>query len=171
MTLADFDPDDGQGEGAIVADVALDAPGAPAAPDVGGGVDDDVAGMRARAKMDLQAQVIEAKREHDAAVEAAAKREREDIEQVSAFAHHAEMKELQDQLDAYKRTAAAPSRLLTESRLARMDKAVPRPPSRPVRLGDAHTVAPPRDVERPARVEEGSVLPVVRFLSLNILEL
>jgi hypothetical protein len=78
------------------------------------------------------------------------------------------MKTLQERLDAVKRARTAPSPLLTESRIARMDKGVPRPVAQPVRPGDLRPAAPPPDVERPVRMEAESELPEVRHFSLTL---
>ena len=130
-----------------------DAP--PAAAEVGlaDEDDDDVARLRALEERDFQTQVEEAEREYAVDVEAAAKRERDEVKEALAAVHTSNMKALQERLGAVKRARTAPSPLLTESRIARMDKGVPRPVAQPVRPGDLRPAAPPPDVERPVRVE------------------
>jgi hypothetical protein len=115
--------------------------------------DDDVARLRALEERDFQTQVEEAEREYAVDFEAAAKRERDEVKEALAAVHTSNMKALQERLGAVKRARTAPSPLLTESRIARMDKGVPRPVAQPVRPGDLRPAAPPPDVERPVRVE------------------
>jgi len=133
--------------------------------DLFGDDEDEATFLRAQAKKDLQDQLDMEEREYAEELELAAKAERDGLREALVAVHDSEMEELQGRLDALRRQRAAPSPLLAESRIARLDKGLPRPVPQPTKLAD-----PPRTVERPARVEEGSVLPVVRFLSLNIFE-
>ena len=128
--------------------------------------DDDVARLRALEERDFQTQVEEAEREYAVDVEAAAKRERDEVKEALAAVHASNMRTLQERLDAVKRARAGPSPFLTESRMARMDKGVPRPVAQPVRPGDLRPAAPPPDVERPVRMEAESELPEVRLMAL-----
>ena len=123
-----------------------DAP--PAAAEVGlaDEDDDDVARLRALEERDFQTQVEKAEREYALDVEAAAKRERDEVKEALAAVHASNMKALQERLDAVKRARTAPSPLLTESRTARMDQGIPRPVAQqPVRPGDLRPAAPPPD--------------------------
>jgi hypothetical protein len=125
--------------------------------------DDDVARLRAQEEMDFQIQVEEAERELARDVEIAAERERDEVKEALAAVHASNMRTLQERLDAVKRARAGPSPFLTESRMARMDKGVPRPVAQPVRPGDLRPAAPPPDVEQPVRVEAESELGVRHF--------
>ena len=85
------------------------------------------------------------------------------MKEALAAVHASNMRTLQERLDAVKRARAGPSPFLTESRMARMDKGVPRPVAQPVRPGDLRPAAPPPDVEQPVRVEAESELGVRHF--------
>jgi hypothetical protein len=93
---------------------------------------------------------------------------RAEVKEALAAVHASNMlRTLQERLDVVKRVRAGPSPFLTESRMARMDKGVPRPVAQPVRPGYLRSAAPPPDVERPERVEAESELGI-RIFSLTL---
>jgi hypothetical protein len=111
--------------------------------------------------------------------DAQAARDRVEEEEALAAVHASQMQDLQGRLSAARhakaqqrplppptpaslRPLASPFPLLTKSRVARMDKRLPRPAEGPEGLQPA---APSPDVGRPAREDAGSGL-VVRVFSL-----
>jgi|AntRauMFilla1563_2_1112583.scaffolds.fasta_scaffold48001_1 hypothetical protein len=78
------------------------------------------------------------------------------------------METLQKRLTGLKRMKTAPSHLLTESYVARMDKGVPHPLARPLQLDQLGPTAPPRDAERPVDMEaDYELLKVHRGSQIN----
>jgi len=130
---------------------------------------------------ELLATVEEEEREAEDA-DAQAERDRVEEEEALTAVHTSLMRDLQERLSATRRAKAqrrplpppapaplrplvAPFPLLTASRVARMDKRLPRPVMGPEGLQPA---APSPDVRRPAWEDAGSDL-VVRVFSLSLI--
>jgi hypothetical protein len=131
---------------------------------------------------ELLATVEEEEREAEDA-DAQAERDRVEEEERLAAVHTSVMRDLQERLISATRRAkaqrltrpppaptplrplVAPFPLLTEARVARMDKRIPRPVKEPEGLRPA---TPSPDVGRPAREDTGSGL-VVRVFPLSLI--
>jgi hypothetical protein len=153
--------------------VTLDAP----QDELPGDGREEAARLRALEMSELLATVEEEEREAED-VDAQAERDRVEEEEALTAVHVSKMRDLRERLSAARRAKAQrrplprptptpprplvpPFPLLTESRVARMDKRLPRPVTRPEGLQPA---APSPNVGRPARENAGSDL-VVRVFS------
>jgi hypothetical protein len=125
----------------------------PAAVDLSAEDADDVALARLRdlEETELLALVEEEKQASALAAVSAAAEQREARRDALAAAHDAKMKALREQISASERARTAPLSLplLAESKAARMDRGVSRPPAPPLRPARSEPAAPPRGVERP----------------------
>jgi hypothetical protein len=134
--------------------------------------EDEVARLRALEESELLAMM---EKEEQKAEGASAERKRVEAEMELAAVHDAKMKALRERFSAVKRTTARspprraptpprplapPFPLLTVSRLARMNKRLPRPAVRPSRPEGLQTTASPPDVGGPELEEAGSDLAV-----------